>query len=114
VLDPSFARKVQDAYLAFIRSVGGRGPENIFVKIYGDVIHVNFTLARSPLENFILERFPDGREYLKDLNFRIHEIVKEDFLKYLETETGFYFVFSDFKMDLDTNKFQFSFIRKEK
>ena len=112
VPEQKLAMLIRDLYLDCIRSVGGRGPENIYVKIYGNLVHINFSLARSPLENFIWDNFPDGQAYLTDLYLRIHAIIKERYLSQLKEAAGIDAEFVDFCMDLPANKFIFTLVLK--
>lgn len=99
--------KVVEAFIEVVKTVGGRGPKNVYARVKEEHIEIHFWLIKSPLEGFIYERFHDGPSYLEEMYHRIFHIIKDEALSRIYACTGLLPVYKDFVIDVERDKFCF-------
>lgn len=93
------------AYVDTIKSVGGRGPKNIFVKIIGNRVEIHFFLIKSPLEIFIQKNFENPEAYLESMYLEIHNCIKDAVVKNISEKIGKVVMYRDFLIVVNEDKF---------
>lgn len=101
----SLEKEILHAYVDTIKSVGGRGPKNIHVKIDGKRVEICFLLMKSPLEIFIKNYFENAEEYLESMYLEIHNCIKDAAVKNISEKTGKNFVYKDFIVEVSADRF---------
>lgn len=98
-------KEILQAYMNTIKSVGGRGPKNIFVKIIGNRVEIHFLLMKSPLELFIQKHFENPEEYLETMYLEVHNCIKDAAVNNISEKTGKIFIYRDFQIEVNEDKF---------
>lgn len=98
-------KEIMQAYVDTIKSVGGRGPKNIFVKIIGNRVEIHFFLVKSPLEIFIQKHFENPEAYLETMYLEIHNSIKATAVKNISEKIGKVVIYQDFLIEVNEDKF---------
>lgn len=100
-----FEKKILQSYVDTIKSIGGRGPKNIFIKIDNKRVEIHFTLVKSQLELFILNNFENATMYLADMYSQIQTIIIRKTIEDIWIKTGVEMHFVEFSIDVLKDKF---------
>lgn len=103
-------------FIKHIKTVGGRGPRNIYCKLEDDKCCLTFVfwLGKSALEHYVYEHTKNGTVLLKTLYHEIFDSVKVDLQKELsmticETQPLNSLTLRSFEFDLTEDRFQVIF-----
>lgn len=90
-----------------MKEVTGQRPSNIHIKESEKAFEIHFVNNKTPLGEFILNRYPNGIDYLTNLHKRIYDSFSTDLEKNYNENISVPVKLKDFKFDVVTNKYTF-------